>query len=246
MSFQATVKTQPGVAVPGDFAGANMYANVLAAAGALIACDPANAPTPYVGHFAFTYPDGSASAAYHGYAASLKGFVHRDLQAQITLYLGESTMQYTKGAPVTLYNEGSFWGAFAAGATAGQKVFASVVDGSLTAAAAGASQQSFSGTGSVAFTGGKWELTVTAVASGALTAGAALSTGGAIASQLSGTIGGAGVYVLSSDYATFGGGAVASGAVTAVTAVETNFYCETSCNAGELAKISSFEGLRTV
>jgi|HubBroStandDraft_1064217.scaffolds.fasta_scaffold71626_2 hypothetical protein len=237
--FQDTVNIQPGVAVAGDFADTNVRANVLAGAGALVAAGFLNglAP-PIVGAFAWgDQATGLASSNFTGSATAKIGFFRNDRQQLIQNFLAGETLQAEPGREITLFDQGSFWAVFPAGATVGQKVYANYAGGSVYAAATGASTQTASVTGSIAVTTGI--LTVTAVGSGALAPGAVLSganvpPGTAIVAQLTGTIGGDGTYSTTTTVA------AASATITAATAVETNFYVDSPANDGELAKISTW------
>jgi hypothetical protein len=132
MPFQQSVNLQPAPAVAGDFASANPRASMLAGPGALVA----GAAGVTVGVFAWASAAGlvgNVQVAGLGY-----GFVHREQQALITAFLGETSNLVPAGFPITLHKAGDFWGKFAAPAAVGQKVFASITDGTLSAAAAGA------------------------------------------------------------------------------------------------------------
>lgn len=113
MPFQKTVNLNNPLAVAGDFASANPRASVLAGEGAFVA----GAGGVTVGKFAWVQPDGR-TVLNSGAAGILPdGFVHRDQQALITVYLGEASMVIPAGFPVTLHNEGDFR-ATVSGATA--------------------------------------------------------------------------------------------------------------------------------
>lgn len=82
---------------------------------------------------------------------------------------------------------------------------------------------------------------ITAVASGTLAVGQAVSgtgvpTGAVIASQISGTTGGVGVYTLDTAATAY----AASTTITVVAGVKTNFVARSSAAVGELVKISSW------
>lgn len=130
MSFQQSVNLQPAPAVAGDFASGNPRASVLAGAGAFIAA----ALGAIVGRFAWADTTGLVSNS--GGNGTL-GFIHRDQQALISTYLAQNSNTVPSGFPVTLMNGGDFWASFAAGATRGQKVFASYEDGTAVAGTAG-------------------------------------------------------------------------------------------------------------
>ncbi|MEX3614244.1 MAG: hypothetical protein VB141_10945 [Burkholderia gladioli] len=131
MGFQKQVYIDPNPAVEGDFASANPRAMVLAGPGALVAGDAGVT----VGRFAWADANGLVTNAGTG---APTGFVHREQQGLITIFLMESTMIVPKGLAVTLHNLGDFWAKTGTVATIGQKVFASNTDGSVQTGAAGA------------------------------------------------------------------------------------------------------------
>lgn len=131
MGFQKQVYIEPAAAVAGDFASSNPRSTVLAGPGALVA-DTAGVT---VGRFAWADADGKVTNAGAGVPT---GFVHREQQAVITIWLGEATMAIPEGLGVTLHNLGDFWAATKTVATIGQKVFASNTDGTISTGAAGA------------------------------------------------------------------------------------------------------------
>ncbi len=131
MGFQKTINIQPAPAVEGDFASANPRASVLAGPNALIA----DAAGVTVGRFAWADSDGLVTNAGTG---APTGFVHREQQALITQWLGETSMLVPEGLPITLHNEGDFWAKTLTVATVGQKVFASLTTGEVKTDAAGA------------------------------------------------------------------------------------------------------------
>jgi hypothetical protein len=237
--FQTAVNIQPGVARAGDFADANVRANVLAGAGALVAAGfVGGLAPPIVGNFAWgDQATGLASSNYNGSASAKIGFMRNDSQRKIVAFLAGEVLQAQVGDEITLFDQGSFWAKFAGGAIVGQKVFASYIGGVTSAAAAGSGANTASVTASIAVTTGV--MTVTAVGSGALKPGDVLSgtnvpAGTVILSQLTGTIGGDGTYQTTAVLA------ATSGTVTAAESVETNFYVDSPANAGEFAKISTW------
>lgn len=130
--FPSFVNAYPPPAVPGDFAGANIRANVIAGPGAFVA-SPLGVS---VGVFAWANPNsGIASTYFQPNAAG--GFVHKEQQAIITEFLGVSGVGIVGGDAVTVMDQGDFWGWFTSGGTAGQKVYADPVTGALTANATG-------------------------------------------------------------------------------------------------------------
>ena len=227
MAFQKTINQQPPLAVEGDFASANPRASVLAGEAALVA-DPLGLTAAR-----FAWINGNAARNFGtGLPA---GFVRREMIGAITAWLGGSSMLYPAGTPVTLFNEGDFWARCGNAATPGQKAFADLGNGSISAAAAGASVVAASVTGSIAGN----TLTVTAVGAGALVAGQSLTgagvlTGQSVVAQLTGTAGGVGTYSVSQAQ-TLASQTIAGGA-----AVETNFVIKSAALAGELVKISTW------
>lgn len=183
--FQRIINTEPAPAVEGDFASANPRASMLAGPAALVA-GPLGV---IVGRFGrANFANGAVTNADPGVGtSSATGFVARPGNtAQITAWLGESSMIVYAGREITMHVRGDFWARFAAGATPGQKVFASYADGLPVAGTAGGSVAgavvtAVGGavvTGSIATT----VLTVTAVTSGTLGIGSVLSGSGVTAS----------------------------------------------------------------
>ena len=131
MGFQSTIHNDPNPAVAGDFASANPRASVLAGPGAFVAgTGGAN-----VGLFGWADANGLVTNAGSG---APTGFIHRDMNALITTWLGSASMNIPEGLPVTLMSAGDFWAQSLTVATVGQKVFASNTDGTVKTGAAGA------------------------------------------------------------------------------------------------------------
>ncbi|WP_048996413.1 structural cement protein Gp24 [Burkholderia multivorans] len=129
--FQSQVNYTWAPAVEGDFASTNPRAVVLAGEGELVA----GAGGVTVGRFAWADANGNVTNAGTG---APTGFVHREQQALITVFLAKSSMVIPQGLAVTLHSAGDFWARTSTPATVGQKVFASNTDGSVQTAAAGA------------------------------------------------------------------------------------------------------------
>lgn len=226
MTFQRNIYNQPAPAVEGDFASANPRASTLAGEAALIA----GTGGLTIGRFAWI----SGLTAVNTGTGLPAGFVHREMQAFITAWLGSSSMVIPAGRACTLMNEGDFWVRPINAATAGQKAFADLATGEIIAAAAGATIAAASVTASIAGT----VMTVSAVGSGTLVVGQSLSganvaAGTKIIALGTGT-GGTGTYTVSPSQT------AASATVTAGAAAETNFVIRTAAAAGELAKISTW------
>lgn len=211
--FQGQVNVQPAPAVWGDFASANPYWSYPAGPGGLVA----GALGTTVGRWGWVVaphdPDGVGQLVNSFGAGAPSGFVGRPgFEALITLFLADASMVIPKGLGVVLYTAGDFW-AKNEGTTAaqvGNKVFASFSNGASLFAAAGATPSSSAVTGSigaktVTFNGSISGdvLTVNSVvgteplvAGAILTGGTGLVTGTKIVSQVSGTAGGAGIYLV--------------------------------------------------
>lgn len=209
--FQTSAGYNPAPAVAGDFASTNPRATVLAGPGALVAGDLGL----IVGRFAWTTDehvdaDGSPGVANNFGSGPVTGFVHREQQGLIQVYLQEASMVVPAGFPVTLFDAGDFWmkNDGAAQALPGMKAYANYADGKATFAASGApgsasGSASSIAAGASAFTGSIAGniLTVTAVGSGTIypgttVAGAGVAANTMIVDQLTGTSGGIGTYSL--------------------------------------------------
>jgi hypothetical protein len=213
MPFPTQVGVQPAPAVAGDFASANPRFNVLAGPGAIVA----GAAGVTVARFAWLSgsvldANGAPAIANSFGTGPVSGFVHRSLQALITAYLTEAGMTIPQGFAVTLFSGGDFWvkNDGTTEALYGQKAYADLATGKVSFAATASPAQGATSTAStiaagVASVTGSISgdvLTVTAVGSGVLYPGAAISgtgvaSGTTIVSQLSGTPGGVGTYAVS-------------------------------------------------
>jgi hypothetical protein len=207
--FQNKVNLQQAPAVAGDFASSNPRASVLAGEGALIA-GPGGVT---VGRFAWIEPDGRTVVNFGTAPAKPAGFVHREQQALITVYLGEASNVIPEGFPVILHDEGDFFAANAgpSASTIGEAIYASYSDGKayMGAAPDGASVTGAMGSTNTAALGATFtasagvdptQLVVTAVTGfisiGEEISGTGVTAGTKILSQVSGTPNGAGTYQL--------------------------------------------------
>lgn len=136
MPFQSVINQYQAPAVEGDFASANPYASVVAGEGALIA----GTAGVTVGRFAWAVAGVVSNVQSSG---APTGFVHRQMQAIITTWLGANTMLIPAGVNMALMSAGDFWGRTTTVATIGQKVFASITDGTIATGAAGATVAGF-------------------------------------------------------------------------------------------------------
>ena len=237
--FQTQVYQQPVMAIAGDFASANPYFTFNAGPGGLVS----GAAGVVIGRFAWVYPpddpNGTGMIVSNVGNGPVSGFVHREQQGTITQFLAFAGMGILPGQQMALMTGGDFW-VVNDGATIAQpnmKAYANLADGKVTFAATAAPAESFSVTASVAASTSSVTgsisgdlMTVTAVGSGVLRPGTTLSgtgvvTGTKIVSQVSGTPGGIGTYLvdpssqvvasttISGTYGTMTVTAVGSGAV---------------------------------
>lgn len=224
--FPNQVNAMQAPAVEGDFASANPRFTVLAGEGGLIAgqgvIDGVLVEGIVVARFGWLsyerVDNDNAPAIIDTFGGGQPaGIVHRQQIGYITPYLAAASMIYTKGQAATLFNGGDFWlkNRGADYAQVGMKAFANFADGSAYFAAAGATPPggsgdassiaaaTFAATGSISGN----VLTVTAVGSGVLYAGATFSGSGVasgtkIIEQLTSTevgdaLGGKGTYAVS-------------------------------------------------
>lgn len=192
--FQSFVNKELPPGVAGDFAGANIRANIIASPWGFVA-SPGGVN---VGVGGWANPATGIASQYYQ-PSSFAGFVHREGQAIITTFLGVASMLIVGGDPVTLMDQGEFWGLFNSGATPGQKVYFNPQTGALTAAASGGTVGGTITTASIA-AGNPAVMTVTTITGTPLTVGTVITGVGVppgtyIASFGTGS-GGAGTYNL--------------------------------------------------
>lgn len=235
--FQRQVNQNWAPGVEGAIASANNVALYVTGPGGLIS--GANGVT--VGRFAYaSYQADGSERADNSAALVAAGvdrsttlmFIANEQQALTYGYLAESGMAVLPWQAVEGFTRGDFWAKMASNTARGQKVFASLIDGSINTAAAGSTIPNFVGQASFATN----VMTVTAVTTGTvkvgqLVVGAGLPANTYVASLGTGN-GGAGTYNLTTTP-----GTVAGEAVTTTDYVETKFRTLSACNAGELAKI---------
>ena len=138
MGFQTTVNLQQAPAVAGDFATANPRASFPAGEGQYVA----GASGVTVGRFAWI--DATTGLVSNTGTGKPDGFIHREQQALISVYLAEASNVVPQGFPVTVMRTGDYWATATVGAAAkGQKVFAKLSDGTMQAGAAGATISGF-------------------------------------------------------------------------------------------------------
>jgi len=209
MPFQTRVNSYNPVAVEGDPASANPRSSTLAGASGLVA-GPSGA---IVGRFHWIGPDFISADPFATGPAAPDGFLHRAQQALISVYLGEYSMMVPAGFQIDLSNGGDFWikNAGPAALTKGATVYAGYADGkaysSAPTGATGTASLGSTNTAALGSTstgtavvGNPEQITISAV-TGVLTpgdniAGTGIPAGAQVVSQVSGTTGGAGVYLL--------------------------------------------------
>lgn len=236
--FQRQVNQNWAPGIPGSFASANNMAVYVTGPGGLIS--GANGVT--VGRFAFAsyQSDGSERADNSSFLiangvdrAQFAGFVANEQQGMNTVYLAEAGMTMLAWQAMEMFTRGDFWATTSTAATRGQKVFVSLIDGSVATGAAGSTIAGFVGSASYATN----VMTVTAVTSGAVkvgqqVTGANIPANTYVASFGTGT-GGAGTYNL-----TTSPGTLAAQAVTTTDYFEHPKYRALSvAAAGEIVKI---------
>lgn len=221
MPFQTRVNNYNPPAVEGDFASANPRATAITIPGGFVA-GPGGVR---VGRFAWVANDGRTVNNFAAGAVKPTGFVHRDQQGLIEVYLEESSMYIPEGFPVTLHNAGDFFVIVKGNAaTVGESVYASYADGSANfgAAPTGASVTGAIGATFTA-TGTAESLVVTAVTGlisiGDTIAGTGVPAGTTIVAQVSGTTGGAGTYTTSGNTTVAAATVTSFGTTLNVTAV---------------------------
>lgn len=209
--WQTQAYVQPAAAVAGDRASNNEIFSYDAGPGGLIA----GSAGVIIGRFAWTAPpvdpNGTNQVAYNYGTGLPAGFVMRNQQGTNSTYLSNAGNTILSGYEMALQIAGDFWVKNDGSTVAqpGQKAYANFADGKITFAATATPAQGASVTASIAastfsVTGSIADdlLTVTAVGSGTVVPGATISgtsvvSGTKIVSQVSGTTGGIGVYLVS-------------------------------------------------
>lgn len=214
--FQNKVNLVQAPAVAGDFASANPRVSTLAGEGGFVA----GLAGVVVGKFAWLEPDNNVTGqatvvqSYNTTGLTPDGFVARNQQALIENYLQTNSMVIPEGFMVTLHKQGDFW-ALVTGSTAATKgaqayannatgdvVFGSAPTGASVTGSLGSTNTAAIGstsTGTAASNPLEIALTsVTGLVSiGDEVAGVGVIVGTTVVSQVSGTTGGAGTYLLS-------------------------------------------------
>lgn len=207
---QQQVYNQPAQAVAGDFVSANPRTIFPPGPGGFVAGPNGVSVGSAVWASPPTDPNGTQQLLNNAGNGPILGLVYNVQQALNTVFLSDGTLLIPQGLPVGVLSDGDLWvvNSGTTEALPGQKAYAVMNSGKLTFAATGAPTQGASVTASIAaqtnqFTGSinGDVLTVTAVSSGTLQVGTSLSgtgiaSGTRIASQLAGSTGGTGTYLL--------------------------------------------------
>lgn len=227
--FQSSVNQYLAPGKPGDFASANPRAVVLAGEGQIVAASAGVT----VGRFAWL--DSTNTYASNTGTGVPAGFIANELQAVLQTVLDEESYVVPGGYPLTLYSQGDFWARTANAAVSGNKVYASLVDGTISCAASGttiaaATSTASSISGTTLTIGGT--VTGTFVV-GQLVTGTGVAPDTYIIAEGTGT-GGTGTYTVSVSQT------VASTAIDGNASVETKWAVGNTAAAGELVKIGSW------
>ncbi len=210
--FQTQVNVEPGRALAGDFASTNPRNSMLAGPAGIIA----GVGGVQIGRAvwvtqAFEDGDFAPASATNGnpLGGPISGITHRGQQGLITTYLGASSYLVPAGFGIEVIVAGDIWvkNEGTGQCLPGMNAYASFLNGAFSFASGTASPGTATVTGSIgpqtaSFTGvlqGN-QLTVSAMTSGTLQVGATVTgtagvtSGTQIVAQLSGTIGGVGIY----------------------------------------------------
>lgn len=214
MPFQKTANLYSAPGIAGNFATANVFSSSVALEGAFVA-GPAGVT---VGRFAWA--DSLGITVSNSGTGAPSGFVLRDSNFPlITTYLAETSNLVLQGFAVTLVKSADMWATNSGSNTTkvGDKVYALFGSGSTVTGVTGTPPSGASVTGSIAASpavsvtasiaavpansSNGSVMTVTAVGTGPVVVGGTLSgtgvaSGQTVASQLTGTAGGIGTYLL--------------------------------------------------
>ena len=214
--FQTQVYNQEAQGVAGDRASQNPIVTYDAGPGGLVA----DASGVAVGNFCWvtppTDPNGAGMLATQAKGAgSVAGFLYNATQGLNTVFLSDGSLVIPAGLPVGLATQGDFWvvNSGLTEAIPGQKAYAAFGTGAVSFAVTGSSGITQGSSVTAAIAASTFSvtasiqndiMTVSAVGSGTIVNGATISgtgifTGTKIASQISGTTGGVGIYLLSID-----------------------------------------------
>ena len=203
--FQDSVNLNLPIAVEGNRATNNPVSTAYAPVGGFTA----GIGGVTVGRFAWAAYDGITVYSYGTNGAAPTGFIERNTQALIQVYLQQAGNNIPQGFGVTLMNGGDFWAKVTGStpATVGAPVYATFATGEITigSAAPGSTAVGSIGSSDTASIGATFTATATGVdlvvtaVTGYISVGDSLNgtgipVGTTVTSQISGTTGGAGTY----------------------------------------------------
>ena len=181
--FQVAVNLQNPPAIQGDFASSNPRRSMPAPPGGYVA----GVNGLVIGNFCWVQSDGLT--LLNSGSGTPDGFVHNELQALITAYLGQYGMTIPYGLMATAMSSGDYYANTFTNtiqnptqSTKGQKAFANVASGIMTPAAAGSSlSTAWVGVGHITInaSGVGGTLTVESTTSGTLAIGSVIYSGAA-------------------------------------------------------------------
>lgn len=234
--FQRQINNQPAPGVEGTIASANPPAVYVTGPGGLIS----GALGAIVARFGWATPqadgservDNSAALVANGLSRVPSGFIANEQQAMNTVYLSEAGMTMLPWQAMELFTRGDFWVKVLSAAARGQKIFANLLDGTIQAAAAGATIAANTFTASFATN----VMTVTVAPALPLKVGQAITSAGVAANTYIGAlgtgVGGTGTYTL-----TTAPGTIAAQAASGTDYVETRFSVLSVALINEIAKM---------
>ncbi len=233
--FQRQVNNQPSPGVEGAIASANVPALYVTGPNGLI-----SGASVTVARFGWATPTSEGEQCNtngllvaNGVSRVPNGFVANTQQGLNTLYLSEAGMSMIPGQNMELFTRGDFWAKMlVAGAARPQKVFANLLNGSVSAAAAGATIAANAFTASFATN----VMTVTVAGAAPLAVGQAITSAGVAANTyitaLGTGTGGTGTYTLST-----APGTIAAQAASGTDWIETPYKVLSTALVNEIAKI---------
>jgi hypothetical protein len=190
------------------------------------------AATVTIGKFVFASASDGSTVKNSGRLIPL-GLAMRDCLSSITTFLAETSNTNLTGSPVSIAESGEFYVNCVGASTLGQKVFASYIDGSVSANAEGATIESAVVTAAISTT----TMTVSAVTSGTLAVGQRITGTGVTAqtyiTALGTGTGETGTYTVSASQT------VSSTTITAASSVETRWRVMDGGADGDLITIST-------
>ncbi|QHJ76310.1 MAG: hypothetical protein [Caudoviricetes sp.] len=138
MSFQKSVPYSWAPGVEGDIASANYVSSVIPDGDAALMAGPEGL---VIGRFAWVDENYATNKQPSG-KAKPSGFVMRNLNTTFIQCNDQASMTYLPGMPVALMKGGDFFARSSNGGKRGEKVYASITDGTIICAPAGETSHS--------------------------------------------------------------------------------------------------------